>query len=86
LYRRIGDESRFQPCATTVPLVVDGNWNGQFMLREQFRWNSVIPGQKLFGVFTGWILRDTVRAGAARWILRPRACHVPGFTSSTSTR
>ena len=33
------------------------------MLREQVRWNSVIPGQKLFGVFTGWILRDTVRAG-----------------------
>jgi len=63
LYRRIGDESRFQPCATTVPLVVDGNWNGQFMLREQFRWNSVMPGQKLFGVFTGWILHDTVRAG-----------------------
>ena len=64
LYRRIGDESRFQPCATTVPLVVDGNWNGQFMLREQFRWNSAIQGQKLFGVFSGWILHDTARTGS----------------------
>ena len=64
LYRRVGSESRFQPCGTTVPLDVDGNWNGLFMLREQFRWSSAFQGQKLFGVVSGWILHDTVRTGS----------------------
>ena len=62
LYRRVGGESRFQPCGTAQPIPVDGSRNAQYVLRERFRWNTVLEGQKMFGVFTGWIIHDTVRA------------------------
>ena len=63
LYRRTGEESRFQPCGTTVPLPVDGTSAARYVLHERFRWNAVWQGQNMYGVFTAWILHDTVRAG-----------------------
>lgn len=63
LYRRIGEESRFQPCGTAVPFPVEGTSSARYALQERFRWNSVWQGQNMYGVFTAWILHDTVRAG-----------------------
>ena len=60
-YRRYGGDSRFQPCGAAAPLVTTGTWEGRFLLQERFRWMTNAPGQKLFGVFVGAIVTDTVR-------------------------
>ena len=60
-YRRLGGDSRFQPCGTAAPLVTTGTGEGRRLLRERFRFITNAPGQKLFGVFVGAIVTDTVR-------------------------
>ena len=60
LYRRLGDDSRFRPCAAPAALEVTGTPLGRAQLAEQFRWNSVWQGRNMFGVFEGMIMTDTV--------------------------
>ncbi len=65
LYRRSGDESRFQPCGTRVPLDVFGSFEGRALLAERFRFNSVWQGLPMYGVFTGAVVTDTPRVKGA---------------------
>jgi len=60
LYRRLGEDSRYRPCATPAGLEVTGTALGRAQLAEQFRWNSVWQGRNMFGVFEGMIVTDTV--------------------------
>ena len=61
LYRRNGEESRFQACGTTRPLDVFGPPEARIVLHERFRYGSVWPGMKLYAVFQGTIVTDTVK-------------------------
>lgn len=61
-YRRLGDDSRFQPCGANAPLEITGTAEGRLLLRERFRWMAVEQGRKMFGVFHGTILTDTITA------------------------
>ena len=64
LYRRNGDESRFQPCNTKTALDVFGPTEARLTLHERFRYGSVWQGMKLYAVFEGAVVTDTV--GPAR--------------------
>jgi hypothetical protein len=61
VYRRNGDESRFQPCGTTRPLDIYGPTEARITLHERFRFGSVWQGMKLYAVFEGAIVTDTVK-------------------------
>ena len=60
LYQRLGDDSRFRPCAAPAALEVTGTPLGRAQLAEQFRWNSIWQGRNMFGVFEGMVVTDTV--------------------------
>jgi len=60
-YRRFGGDSRFQPCGAAAPLEVTGTLEGRVLLQERFRWMAVEQGRKMFGIFVGAIVTDTVR-------------------------
>lgn len=61
LYRRVGEESRFQPCGTRVPLDVTGTGEGRAVLAERFRFSAVWQGLPMYGVFNGAVVTDTPR-------------------------
>lgn len=61
LYRRSGDESRFQPCGTQRALDIFGPPDARIMLHERFRYGSVYQGQKMYGVFQGAVVTDTTQ-------------------------
>lgn len=61
-YRRLGDESGFQPCGTRQLLTIFGPPEARMALHERFRFSSPVQGQKMFGVFEGAIIVDTLRA------------------------
>lgn len=61
LYRRLGDESRFQACRTEQALDIFGPFDARRRLQERFRFGSTLPGQKMYAVFEGAIITDTVR-------------------------
>lgn len=54
-YRRLGGDSRFQPCGTSTPLEITGTGMARYLLHERFRWMSVEQGRKMYGVFQGTI-------------------------------
>ena len=58
-YSKLGDDSQFQPCGTTVPLDVTGAPIARGILKERFRWNAVWEGAKMYAVFEGAIVTDT---------------------------
>jgi hypothetical protein len=60
-YRRLSEESRFQPCGTTRPLDVYGPPEARLVLHERVRYASVWQGTKMYGVFQGAIVTDTVK-------------------------
>jgi len=60
-YRRLSEESQFRPCGTSALLDVIGTPDARYRLHEAFRWNSVWQGLKMFGVFQGVIVTDTLR-------------------------
>jgi hypothetical protein len=60
-YRRLGGDSRFQPCGTAAPLEITGTLEARVLLQERFRWNSFEQGRKMFGVFQGVIVTDTIK-------------------------
>lgn len=64
LYRREGDDSRFQPCGTDRPLVIFGPFEARAFLHERFRYASVWQGQNMFGVLQGAIVTDTIRSAS----------------------
>ena len=77
LYRRLGDDSRYRPCAAPAALEVTGTPLGRAQLAEQFRWNSVWQGRNMFGVFAGMVVTDTAiqkvaAADTAPRTIRPR--------------
>ena len=61
-YRKSGKDSRFLPCGTTQLLEITGPPVAQILLRERHRWNAMWEGAKLFAVFRGTIVTDTVTA------------------------
>ena len=61
LYRRVGEESRFQACRTEQALDIFGPFDARQRLQERFRYGSTIPGQKMYAVFEGAVVTDTVR-------------------------
>ena len=77
LYRRLNDESRFQPCGTKVPLDVTGTPEARFILHERFRFNAVWQGRAMFGVFYGVIVTDT---------LKPKSPAAAGDSGTVTTR
>ena len=58
-YRRLGDESQFQPCGTRIPLDIVGTPQARFALKERVRWTTTWQGAKLYGVFQGAVVTDT---------------------------
>ena len=60
-YVRIDSDSRFQPCGTSTPLEITGTAVGRALLRERFRWMAVETGRRMFAVFQGAILTDTIK-------------------------
>jgi hypothetical protein len=76
-YRRLGEESQFRPCGTGALLDIIGTPDARYRLHEAFRWNSFWQGRKMFGVFQGMILTDTLpttgaKADTAPPVLRTR--------------
>jgi hypothetical protein len=72
-YRRQDQDSRFQPCGTARPLDIYGPPEARQMLAERLRFGSMWAGLRMFGVFQGAIVTDTVKptppdsgAGTAR--------------------
>lgn len=65
-YRKLGDDSQFQPCGTTQLLEITGTPLAQLLLKERFRWNAIWEGAKLFAVFQGAIVTDTVRSDSSK--------------------
>ena len=66
-YRRLGGESQFRPCGSTVALDVYGSGDARYRLQERFRWLAVEQGRRMFGVFYGAIVTDTPKVdGPAR--------------------
>lgn len=61
LYRRLGEDSRFQPCGTERSLTIFGPLEARVALHERFRYSSVWVGKNMFGVFQGAIVTDTVK-------------------------
>lgn len=64
-YRKLGDDSQFLPCGTTRLLEITGTPLAMLLLKERFRWNAIWEGAKLFAVFRGAIVTDTVRSDSA---------------------
>jgi hypothetical protein len=60
LYRRIGDDSRFQPCGTRELLQVGGSGEGRFLLAQHFRFNAVWMGRPLYGILRGAVITETL--------------------------
>ena len=60
-YRRLGRDSRFQPCGAAAPLEITGTPEGRLMLQERWVWMSIEQGRTMFGIFVGAIVTDTVR-------------------------
>ena len=58
-YFRLGDTSRFTPCGEKAGLDIYGNPEARFLLRERVRWISPWQGQRLYAVFTGYVVTDT---------------------------
>ena len=63
-FRRVGDQSQFQPCGTSAPLDIFGSPQAQSMLKERFRWNTVWEGARMFGFLQGAIVTDTPKTTA----------------------
>lgn len=61
MYRRIGEESRFQACGTSRALDIFGPPEARITLQERFRFGSVWQGMKLYAVFEGAVVTDTVK-------------------------
>jgi hypothetical protein len=61
LYRRLNDQSRFQPCRTDRPLDVFGPFDARQRLQERMRFSSGFPGLKMYAIFEGAVVTDTVR-------------------------
>jgi hypothetical protein len=58
-YRKVGDESQFQPCGTSAPIDIYGPAIARGILKERFRWYAVWEGAKMYAVFQGAIVTDT---------------------------
>jgi hypothetical protein len=61
LYRRLNDQSRFQACRTDRPLDVFGPFEARQRLHERMRYGSNLPGLKMYAVFEGAVVTDTVQ-------------------------
>lgn len=74
MYRRDGEESRFQPCGTARALDVTGTAEGRALLAERFRWNTPWQGLPMYGVLRGGMVSDTLEAdpGSAGGVPRTR--------------
>ena len=64
-YFRLGDTSRFTPCGSKTGYDVFGNPEARFLLRERVRWISPWQGQRMYGVFMGYIVTDTPKVQGA---------------------
>jgi hypothetical protein len=71
-YRKLGDNQQFQPCGTTQLLEITGPPMARLILRDRFRWNAIWEGAKLFAVFRGAIVTDTVKSDSSRVRTRSR--------------
>jgi hypothetical protein len=64
LYRRLNEQSRFQPCHTERALDIFGPFDARQRLQERMRYGSDLPGLKMYAVFEGAVVTDTVRPQA----------------------
>ena len=61
-FRKAGDEWQFQPCGTSALLDITAQPLARLILRDRFRWNAIWEGARLYAVFQGAIVTDTVKA------------------------
>ena len=61
-FRKAGDEWQFQPCGTTRLMDITAEPLARLILRDHFRWNAIWEGAKLYAVFQGAPVTDTVKA------------------------
>ena len=71
-YRKAGEEQQFQPCGTTQLLDITASFEAKLLLRERFRWNAIYEGAKLFAVFEGAIVIDTIESDSSKPTPRKR--------------
>lgn len=64
-YRKLGDDSQFLPCGTKTLLEITGTPLSMILLKERFRWNAIWEGAKLYAVFRGTIVTDTVKSDSS---------------------
>lgn len=59
-YRRLNDTAQFQPCGAKAPFNVRGTPAALAMLREHYRFSAPWQGAKMFSVFEGAVVTDTL--------------------------
>ena len=64
-FRKAGDEWQFQPCGTSTLMDITAEPLARLILRDHFRWNAIWEGAKLYAVFQGATVTDTVKADSA---------------------
>ena len=60
-FRKAGDEWQFQPCGTSKLMDITAEPLARLILRDHFRWNAIWEGAKLYAVFQGATVTDTVK-------------------------
>lgn len=84
-YHRLSEESQFRPCGTEALLDVIGTPDARARLQEAFRWNSVWQGRKMFGIFQGAIVTDTLRTTGAKADTAPPATRTRFFITGVDS-
>jgi hypothetical protein len=64
-FRKSGDQWQFQPCGTSTLMDITAEPLARLILRDHFRWNAIWEGAKLYAVFQGATVTDTVKADSA---------------------
>ena len=65
-FRKAGEDWQFQPCGTSQLLDITALPLARLILRDHFRWNAIWEGAKLYAVFQGAIITDTVKVDSAK--------------------
>lgn len=64
-FRKAGEQWQFQPCGTSKLMDITAEPLARLILRDHFRWNAIWEGAKLYAVFRGATVTDTVKADSA---------------------
>jgi hypothetical protein len=87
-FRRVADTVQFQPCGMNVfDVVISPQGTASLELRERYRFTAPWPGAKMFSVFRGAMITDSVSRGddSVRSIPRTRFL-LTGVDSMRATR